>query len=237
MRRSRPTTFADMYGARAMSVAAAVWLTACAQATPSGDDDEGGGPDAAAPAPDASGSIDAPASPLDAAGPTIDGAPAPADAAPAGSIDAGPPLGVCESAALMPDNDACPAALDITASAIGPSGTTIYGDITTYVNHVEPPSSCTSGFGQDGPDAIYRVDATAGQTISVTMTPLAYDGSLYILTSCTTPTSCTTGADLGLDGAAEVITHTAATTGAYFIVADSYLPTESGCFTLQVSLD
>jgi len=253
------------YGVWALGVVAILLFGACATAYPdeTGDNPVGGGPDASQPpdgspatAPDAyvpsfpdafsppdaevSGTPDAHVpNPADAAPPPPDAvpppdAPPPPDAAP--PPDAEVPSVICEAAAGEPNCDQCADAIDLTTEALGSGGATTWGDTTAYADVLEPPSTCTSGYGMDGPDAIYRVDAFAGETISVVMTPEDFDGAVYILSDCNNADTCVAGADDAVGAIAETVDYAVPANGSYYIVVDSYLSTVSGCFTLVVTL-
>lgn len=198
--------------------------------------DGGGGPaDANLPQPPDAAPVTPDAAPItpDAAPVTPDAAPPPDAPAP---IDAAPPSAICDLATAEPDCDGCGDAVDLTYEALGAAGATTWGDTKAYANDLEPPSSCTSGYGQDGPDAVYRVNALAGETISVVMTPDDFDGAVYILSDCGDPTTCVSGADDAFGSSAETLDYAVPASGWYFIVVDSYLSTVSGCYTLEVFL-
>jgi hypothetical protein len=158
-------------------------------------------------------------------------------------IDAGPQpdgavLGMaCVEAQSQPNSDACAGAIDLTADATS-GGALIYGDTTSYTNVLEPDSACTDGFGLDGPDAMYKVDATAGQTISATVTPSGstFDVGMYILDSCATAATCLTGTDASAGTSAESVSYVVATTGTYYVIVDSWTSTAFGCYGLQVGV-
>lgn len=228
-------------------------LAACASGQKA-DNGGGGGPDArvssfpdanTAGTPDSAPTPDAPALP-DARMDTPDAmassdaapgpdAPPPADAGP--PSDSGATTNVCTEAQPYAVNDFCNMAMDLTTDATS-GGADVFGDTTNYANDLEPDTACTSGFGLDGPDAIYRVDATAGQVITATVTPqgASFDTGMYILPDCTVATPCLTGVDDVAGTGAETLTYTATTTGSYFIIVDSYLPSEYGCYEFQVSV-
>jgi len=167
--------------------------------------------------------------------PPADANPAAPDANPS-TPDAGPPGDPCTEAALRPDNDTCGATIDLTAGASSAGGITTYGDTTGYGDTAYPPSSCTNGYGLDGPDAIYRVTASAGQTITASVTTDGYDAGIYILTNCSDATTCVVGDDSVVGSGTETITYTVPNPATYYIVVDSYISTEYGCFTLNVRL-
>ena len=105
-----------------------------------------------------------------------------------------------------------------------------------YIDDLEPDGACTGGFGQNGPDAVYKVSATVGQTLTATMLPQDFDGSVYIVSSCTDLTECV-GADGALSGLQEVASAEILANSEFFIVVDSFIPEQSGCFTLGVTLE
>lgn len=225
-------------------------VAACAQGD--ADDGSGGAPDAAVSGgPDAplGGIPDAPLGFPDGANTFPDAnntfpdanTTGPVDAAPA--ADAGPQpdgavLGMaCIEAQSQSNSDACAGAIDLTATATT-GGALVYGDTTLYTNDLEPVSSCTGGFGLDGEDAMYKVDATAGQTISATVTPAdtTFDVGMYILNSCASADPCLAGVDAVAGTGAESLSYVVPTTGTYYIIVDSYIPGESGCYALQVGV-
>ncbi len=183
-------------------------------------------PDAMEGAPDAMGVADATPGP---------DAPPPADAGP--PSDSGAVVNVCTEAQPYAVNDFCNMAMDLTADATS-GGADVFGDTTNYANDLEPATSCTSGFGLDGPDAMYRVDATAGQTITATVTPQAssFDVGMYIVPDCNSATTCLAGIDAVAGTGAETLTYTATTTASYYLIVNSYLGSEYGCYELQVSV-
>ena len=221
---------------RAVMAAAIVVLGACASG---GDDpdtgiviiaDAGGGDRIAADGPiggdpDANTSIDAG---------TGDGGEL--DAAMCPFVDAGAPLDMCAAAALEPTNDLCADAIDVTFG-VQCGGAFRYGDTTGYLDNLEPPAACTSNFTLDGPDAVYRVNANAGETITATVTPnVGYDTGIYILSECL-GSSCLAGMDSALGGGIETAVTTAPSTGTYYVVVDSWSPGVEGCFSLAVTVE
>jgi hypothetical protein len=204
-------------------------LGACASGSESGSDGDDAEPDARV----TSGDVDAAdPPPIDAADPRVDAAdldaadidamPPPIDAMPIDAPTGGPV-------------DTCAQALDLTAGAMGPSGTTVAGDTTGYADDVRPTGTCT-GYLPDGPDAIYSVNASAGQQIMATVTPAGWDISIYVTQTCTLDPACLVGADTGLSGTPETVSHTAATAGTYYIVVDGWNPGVQGAYSLNVRL-
>lgn len=73
---------------------------------------------------------------------------------------------------------------DTCAMAVLVTGN-VTGETTGQINNYSPPPTCT-GFGNPGPDTVYRVSVPAGQRISVratgtTTTPNQYDLSVYLV--------------------------------------------------------
>ncbi|HUH01878.1 MAG TPA: PPC domain-containing protein, partial [Kofleriaceae bacterium] len=143
----------------------------------------------------------------------------------------------CIEAQSQPNSDACADAIDLTADATS-GGALIYGDTSSYTNYLEPDSACTDGFGLDGPDAMYKVDATAGQTIAATVTPSGntFDVGMYILNDCASATPCLAGTDDVAGTGPESLSYLVPTTGTYYIIVDSYVPSANGCYGLQVGV-
>jgi len=214
--------------ARALVLLTAILAAACA--TGSNDDDV---PVDGPPGVDANHPVDA-SHPADASHP-IDAGP-PADAA--SHIDAsGPVDAAAADAGSSGTGDTCAEAIDLTDGATHPGGTTDSRYSGDYSNYLEPPSSCTNGYGEDGPDVIYYVVASAGDSLYVVLTPYDYDGAVYILSDCSDPSSCVGGSDSGYSGDPEIVDYTIPSPGTYYIVADSYLPDEFGDFTISVTLN
>ncbi len=156
---------------------------------------------------------------------TIDGPPG----------DAGPDASVCELAALADDNDGCGDSIDLTSDALAPGGARAHGDTTGYANDLTPNSlpDCT-GAQEPGPDAVYRLDLAAGDTVHLTLMPESWTGAVYLIDSCTgmVGDTCLGGAGSFSE---EVIAITAA--GTYFIVVDGPSSGAAGCFTLAARIE
>lgn len=223
-------------------------LGACASGESGAADAAGNGPDTGINVPDASKvEPDAPVGQPDAA-PVPDATPAPdapvnAPDASTQMADAGPGFpdagtgDVCTMAAAQPTNDTCAQVIDLTAGAVTPGGATTFGDTTGYVDDLLPPTTCAS-YNHDGPDAMYRVDAAAGQTIAATVTPedSGFDIAIYIVSDCNDANSCLIESDAALSGGAESVSYPVPTTGTYYVIVDSWDPGELGCFTLNVTV-
>lgn len=162
-----------------------------------------------------------------------------ADAPPGPDAPPDAPVDVCARAAVAPDNDRCADAIDITGAASAPAGATLYGDTTGYAADLNPAiiATCT-GAPTPGPDAIYRLDAAAGATVELELTPVDWDGAIYLLDACTTSATCLGGHDDLAVGTIETRSISIATAGTYYVIVDSRLTnaTGRGCFTLRVRL-
>lgn len=90
---------------------------------------------------------------------------------------------------------------------------------------------CT-GAPMPGNDAVFRVSASAGQTITAILRNNGFDGAVYILSDCAG--QCLTIADDAGNSGTETASHVAATTGDYFVAIDS--PTGAGCYELAVTV-
>jgi hypothetical protein len=207
----------------AVLILVAAALAACAQAKDPGATDAEIKIDGA-PRPDAPPVPDAPPAPD--APPHID--------APPGTPDAPPPPPDASSAA---DPDTCAMPEDLTAAASTPAGATVTGDTTGYANDTQPASSCT-GYTPDGPDAIYTISATAGQTITAMVTPGLWDASIFIASNCQLDAACLAGADDSpFPGDYEIVQLVAPSTGVYFVVVESWDPGDYGTYQLDVTLN
>jgi hypothetical protein len=189
----------------------AVSLAACAQGTSSDDDDDGSDP------------IDAPITTDDAPPPTIDAPPI--DSPP-------PPIDAPIDAPITGNADTCAMAIDITAAAMLPNGTTLTGDLTGFTNDIQPdPTGCT-GFINDGPDAIYTLtNIPAGRIITATVDAPAWDSSIEIVQPCAFTPTCLAGRDAGNP---ETISYTTTTAGTYHVIVDSWDVASYGPYTLTV---
>jgi len=132
---------------------------------------------------------------------------------------------------MSDEPDACADAHDLTVDARG-AGATVLGDTTGYANDTQPASSCT-GFVPDGPDAIYRVDALAGEVIAAAVTAV-WDVSIFIASDCQLAATCLDGNDVGTNP--ETASWTVVSSGTYYIVVESWDPTAFGAYSLSVSL-
>lgn len=151
---------------------------------------------------------------------------APPDAAP-GDGGAGAPdamLTYCELAAMAADNDGCAQAIEVT------SGMTVYGDTSGYTDDF----SCL-GTPTVGPDAAYRVDVAAGQTLTATLTPWSWDGTVYIHSGCGSGTCLTISAENGT--AIETATYMATATTTLYVIVDGGVVSYAGCYALRITVE
>lgn len=145
------------------------------------------------------------------------------------AIDAAP--STCDLAVGEGTRDACGQARDLTPAANLAGGTTVYGNTTGYANDLTPSTlpDCTTS-PEPGPDAIWRVTITAGQTLAVTFSPDRWSGDVYIINACTSTATCVEG------GPMFTPVTVSPPAGTYYIVVDSRSTTAVGCFALDVAI-
>ncbi len=151
------------------------------------------------------------------------------------AIDAaGPDASVCALAAQQPDDDRCAAAIDLTLSA---TTREVFGDTTGYANDLAPSvlPGCTES-PEPGPDAVYRLALTAGDTLHAELRTTGHDGAIYLLDGCSLTATCRGGADALGAGAIDQATIAIATTGTYYLVVDASSATAAGCYALRLSV-
>lgn len=132
-------------------------------------------------------------------------------------------------------------------TVINMSGT-LTGETTVgYNNDVGTDSAaaeCT-GYPNSGPDKVYQVTVPAGQTLTATATPTAWDNALYLVASpasncLASGTQCVNSGsgDSGGTGTAESVTYLNSTASpvTLFIVVDGWTTSASGVFDLTISL-
>ena len=136
-----------------------------------------------------------------------------------------------------PVNDTCASATGLTLDN-SVNGTTV-GANNDYNSGLE---TCT-GYSQAGPDVAYSMFLAASQSITVTLSApdAIFDPSISLigpgLPSCNAvPVTCLKGADFGNFGVGESFQYTAASSGTYYIIVDSFYGAGSaGDFTIKVS--
>ncbi len=150
-----------------------------------------------------------------------------AGAADAGEPDAAPPTCEC-----MPDAfaDLCGASIVVLSQVSQPGGELVCG--STMMNGFDM-AGCT-GFPKPGRDAVFRFAAAAGQTVSVELVPLDFDGAIYVTSTCGS-IACSAMADQIGSGVSEELSFIAATSDDYFVVVDSGV--NAGCYELTVTVN
>jgi hypothetical protein len=124
---------------------------------------------------------------------------------------------------------------DPTSLECGAPGALNGTTMGSTVNRESRVSAMCSGSIQNGPDAVYRLNANAGATIHLTIDG-SYAVDAYVITPCemapATPT-CLGGvaATPGNDVSVQVIE-----TGPQFVVVDGVNPAVSGTYTLTATL-
>ncbi len=125
--------------------------------------------------------------------------------------------------------DTCDEAFPVRQSGV------FTGDTRLGTDAIRAVASCT-GFSQTGPDVVYQIPLAAGDRLRAELRPqtIGYDPSLYLLSTCTQPSSsCVAGSDSGVP---EVIDFTASAGGDHFLVVDGFGGT-GGRYRLDVLLN
>jgi len=129
-----------------------------------------------------------------------------------------------------PTNDDCSGAIDLQEQSLQEFEV----ELCDYVNDYTPAQpECTNDYPANGPDALYKIYLTAGETFSVCENPCSgyIDLSIWLVSDCTDPeNTCLVGDD---SGNPECVTWVAAYEGWYFLIVDTY----SGCGCVVVSID
>ena len=126
--------------------------------------------------------------------------------------------------------DTCADAPDVPASTV------LVGNTAYSSNDYDNPSLCTS-YVAEGPDVVYAIDLTAGQTLVADLEYAAGgpDAVLYISTNAYNPdTWCLDGADMNVDET-ETLTYTAASSAVHYLVVDGYDSGIGGEYELAVT--
>lgn len=131
-----------------------------------------------------------------------------------------------------PPNDRCDGAITITP------GTPQTGTIETYTHDYATPSSGCTGFVNDGPDALYKINLQAFDTVDVSLNTV-FDGAVWMASSCDMMGNigaCVAGADDELSNSTERLQFVAPADGEYYIVAQAFDVSGTGAFTLDVTV-
>ncbi len=142
--------------------------------------------------------------------------------------------GVCAKAGGSAD-----AAIDSRQAALtcadpGPiasAGGTFMGTTTGRSNTVT--ATCSGGV-MNGPDAVYRFDATVGDQLAIAIAG-SYPVNAYAIAPCTVAPGTPTCIGNTAAAPGNPITITAAFTGAQFVVVDGLNPAQSGDYTLTIT--
>jgi len=137
------------------------------------------------------------------------------------------------------------AAADSCADAAGqvPLTTGSYGftgDLSGYVDDLDPTFSGCTGFSADEGDAVVPVSLGPGESLHALYTQPQGDASLYVLADCTDALSCLVGSDVysvGRVGLQERVdyTHVGASPVTVYLVLDGFDPTAA--FHLRLDID
>lgn len=118
-------------------------------------------------------------------------------------------------------------ALDISSGSATASGD-LAGKTSALSDRVE-----VTGYSWTGHDMFYRVEATAGDTLTITLADQGFDGGIYVFSDCANAIATVVGgADTTSTRPAVV---TIPTTGTYFIAVDSWQNATTGTFSLTVN--
>ncbi|HXG93439.1 MAG TPA: choice-of-anchor D domain-containing protein [Blastocatellia bacterium] len=119
-----------------------------------------------------------------------------------------------------PANDSCAAPVTIEPSRLPFSA---IGTTFGATSDSNPGAPCLrTNLSGSGPDVVYQFTPADSQVYQVTITPIgSYDASVYIVTNCATGADCT-GADVGGNGAAEIVRRNLTAGTTYFIVVDGF---------------
>lgn len=140
----------------------------------------------------------------------------------------------------LPANDTCQAP-ELVDLAFGPQTRT--GQTSRALDDVHPDRCVPAGGGSalevGGPDVVYAVDVPAGRTLVARLTPLDFDGNLYVLDACDART-CRAASDQSFQTAGGVESLEAPNGGTQpqrlFVVVDSWRATARGAYSLDLSL-
>jgi hypothetical protein len=103
------------------------------------------------------------------------------------------------------------------------------------------PATCSGASGSllsaEGADVAYRVEVGPGQTLEAVLTPVDFDGALYLLDACDAA-ACADGADASfVAGGTETVRRTNTTSAPveWLVVVDAWRAGVGGTFELALS--
>ena len=137
---------------------------------------------------------------------------------------------VCENARCVERSSADAHDPALTCGDPGLLGSSATGSTAGRTSRM---SAMCSGVVMNGPDAVYRVDAAAGDVLHVSVSG-SFAVNAYVLASCTPAPAlpaCLTNMAAS-DGSPIAVT--ASTAGAYFIVVDAALAAAAGSYTVSL---
>jgi hypothetical protein len=125
-----------------------------------------------------------------------------------------------------PPNDRCENAIVIPCGNIDLSGHT-----GLAANDYSPTDSLCTGFLAEGADVVYRIDATAGDSLWLNYNTV-FDGSVYIVGDCANVSAtCVVGRDSVNTAGTERIRHKFTSTGTYYLILDAFGVGGGGAWT------
>lgn len=139
----------------------------------------------------------------------------------------------CDSTCTVGPTDACDTGSSCaTAIPVAQSGL-IQGTWLPWQKNYSGITGC--GGSARGPENVYAVNLTTGQTLTATLTGTGSDTALYFIQDCNDITNtCLAGADTY---GAETVTYTATADGVVYIVADNWSTTVTAVdYTLNVTI-
>lgn len=133
----------------------------------------------------------------------------------------------------VPTNDQCAGATYLPCGSFNLSG-----DNSLALPDYDPTDSGCTGFAAAGPDVVYRIDASAGDSIWCDYVfPHVngkddIDASIYLVTDCSNvPGTCVAGFDYYLGAQPEHLRYKFANSKTYYLILDSYTTNVTGIWT------
>lgn len=113
------------------------------------------------------------------------------------------------------------------------------GDLTPLANDYDPsvPGPSCTGSPAPGKDAVFAIQVLCGQFLDVTLEPVAFDGSLYIVTDCADIAgTCVSGADASGLGGAEGAGMTVITGRTFYVIVDAHDADVGGLYHISFGI-